>query len=482
MRIGFNRLGALLLALSLTIVITSCHKESTLSFDVPSQSILLSKPGESGYTTFNTHNITSITVASKPTGWIIDNIDLYRGIISVTAPSTFDNEEQTDGEISLTGYTPTGNTTNVKIYVAILPHNDIDYTSAPANCYIAYQADTRYKFNPYVGGNSTTLDTDSIEVLWQSSKGLVKYLDLRDGVASFYVESATNEDSEPTGVVPPGNALIAARNKEGEIIWSWHIWVTTSDPTTDVITLNGKSLMNRNLGANCNNEGEIDSEKILQSYGLYYQWGNKNPLVGPESWNFNSNADKELYNGKDKITRLDYAENSIEHGNEAWSHANPLSIILGNPDNSYDWLYDSHDDTLWSSTSKSEQDPCPAGWRMPDSSIYATLDIATTDDEMAWQEAQKMCGWHLTDSATGNSYFFVAAGRRNYLDGRLDIINDDAIRPIPWSGYYWTASCDGDSGVALYFDLNTETRTWNGFNTARPMHRANALPVRCVRE
>ena len=93
-----------------------------------------------------------------------------------------------------------------------------------------------------------------------------------------------------------------------------------------------------------------------------------------------------------------------------------------------------------------------------------------------------MYGWHLEDSTTGESHFFTAAGRRNYLDGRLDIINDDDFRPIPWSGYYWTATTDGAQAKALFFDLNTETRTWNAINTSRSMHRANALPVRCVRE
>lgn len=476
-----HRLG-ILVTLSLLMLVTACNKPETNLFEIPSGSILLNKPGDSGSTNFNTYNITSIKVASKPAGWSIDDIDLYTGIISVTSPSSFDNDEATDGTITLTGYTPTGNTKTVSIYVAILPHNDIDFTNAPANCYIAHQADTRYKFNPYVGGNSTPLATETIEVLWQTSKGLIKYLDLRDGVASFYVEAGKDEDGNSTNEVTPGNALIAARNESGEIIWSWHIWVTTSDPTTDVITLGDKTLMNRNLGANCNSEGEESDDKIYQSYGLYYQWGNKNPLVGASSWNFHGNTDMELYTYKDKGYKIGYAASSAEHGTEAWSTANPSAIILGAADNGYDWLYNAHDDALWSATTKSEQDPCPAGWHIPDSSTYATLDIRPADDDMMWQEAQKMYGWHLEDSATGNSYFFTAAGRRNYLDGRLDIVNDDPTRPVPWAGYYWTATTDGDNSVALWFDLNTATRTWNGMNVSRSLQRANALPVRCVKE
>lgn len=93
-----------------------------------------------------------------------------------------------------------------------------------------------------------------------------------------------------------------------------------------------------------------------------------------------------------------------------------------------------------------------------------------------------MYGWMLEDTTTGASHFFSAAGRRNYLDGRLDNMNVNETLPVPWSGYYWSATPLGDDASALYFNLNTDTRsTWNGIDTSRAMHRANALPVRCVK-
>lgn len=93
-----------------------------------------------------------------------------------------------------------------------------------------------------------------------------------------------------------------------------------------------------------------------------------------------------------------------------------------------------------------------------------------------------MYGWMLMDKTSGEEYFFTAAGRRNYLDGRLDNMNTNLELPVPWSGYYWTATTDEAYASALYFNLNTNTRTWNGFDAARAMQRANALPIRCVRE
>jgi hypothetical protein len=104
---------------------------------------------------------------------------------------------------------------------------------------------------------------------------------------------------------------------------------------------------------------------------------------------------------------------------------------------------------------------------------------------MDWQDAQGMYGWNLVDiDDNSKSYFFTAQGRRNYIDGRLDIVNDDKTRPIPWAGYYWTASTTANGmAEAMFFDLNSQTRaTWNAFEPAREMQRANALPIRCVKE
>ena len=463
-------------------IAASCSKEESYSLAVPSKSILVSMPGESGTTDFDSHNITSITATSTPEGWSIDNIDMYSGTITVTAPSSFDNKEVTDGTLSLKGYTPTGATKSIDIYVAILPNADVDYTSAPANCYIANAKNTRYRFNPYVGGSTTQLDTEYIALIWESKIGIVKYLDLRDGYASFYVSEDKNDDDEPTGKVVPGNAIIGGYNAADELVWSWHIWITNSTPTAETITLNGHEVMNINLGADCNSEGSKGKDEILRSYGLYYQWGRRTPFVGPREWNFASNNDASMYNNQERNLYITYETSTDEIGNSVWAEDNVLTFITGNANNSYDWLYADHDDTLWSATSKSEHDPCPAGWRVADISLFENLTIKAMDDDMSWEEAQPMYGWHLEDTATGESYFFTAAGRRNYLDGRLDIINDDDFRPVPWSGYYWTASTDGSEAKALFFDLNTETRTWNEINTSRSMHRANALPVRCVRE
>lgn len=92
-----------------------------------------------------------------------------------------------------------------------------------------------------------------------------------------------------------GNALVAL-TVDGTIRWSWHIWVTDYEPGQDIRpetlatgpndVTNGKVYryvngagdlvwMDRNLGAN-----EADKTKGKETFGMYYQWGKKDPMPG----------------------------------------------------------------------------------------------------------------------------------------------------------------------------------------------------------
>lgn len=473
---------AVMAIIVVSAIVTSCSREESNELTVPSHSILVAAPGDSGTTTFDSRNISSLIPVSVPKGWTVTSVDMYNSTITVKSPSSFDNEEVESGTMTLNGYTPTGNIKTVSVYLAIVS-NEIDYTDKHANCYIATEPDTRYIFDANHGGNgSIELATERVELLWQTSSELIKYLDMRDGKVVFYLEKAFTTDNEETDDVVPGNALIGAFDASDKLIWSWHIWVTNNDPTAEDNTfkMNNYTVMNHNLGADTNSDGDTSGNIIYRSYGLYYQWGRVTPIVGPNDYNFAANYDQLLYDYNDFNVPLKYAE-SKEGGSLNWSTENPVSVIVGNPDNAYDWLNSGHDDTLWSSTTKTDYDPCPAGWQLPASDLFANLTIAEADDVMSWEEAQPMYGWNLIDTKTNEEYFFSAAGRRNYLDGRLDNMNTNLELPVPWSGYYWTATTDGDDAKALYFNLNTNTRTWNGIDTEHKMHRANALPVRCVK-
>lgn len=66
--------------------------------------------------------------------------------------------------------------------------------------------------------HSTTLSEAFI--LWQDSPGLISRVKYENGVIKFHVDERT---------IAEGNAIIALRDSNHDIVWSWHIWVTDKD-------------------------------------------------------------------------------------------------------------------------------------------------------------------------------------------------------------------------------------------------------------
>ena len=234
------------LAVAIVGLGVSCKKDAVEEFVVPSESILVSMPGEVGTTSFASHNITSVSATNVPTGWEIINIDMYAKTITVKAPESFDNEEVESGTLSIIGYTPTGSTKSVDIYLAIVP-SEVDYRNAPANCYIANKAATRFMFDPYVGGSNIPLATDHIALIWETSVGLIKYIDMRDGVARFYIQPELDDNDEPTGNVDPARSyeivdLLKAINECGTTV----LMVTHQH---DLVRYFGGRIININKGS-----------------------------------------------------------------------------------------------------------------------------------------------------------------------------------------------------------------------------------------
>ena len=227
-----------------------------------------------------------------------------------------------------------------------------------ANCYIVSDSGS-YKFR-LVKGNSQELlsGVKSVRVLWESNGTVFK-------VAPLTLICATAMDGEYALFEVPqpfteGNAVIAAYNEVGEILWSWHIWLTKA--TMKEITYNYKDggefkvagvMMDRNLGAL---SAEVNEPKSL---GLLYQWGRKDPFTGSAYTQGTIRA---------ASTRLSKdVPNTEVTSTLEYAIANPHRFILKNATG--EWLSvaegSGRDNSLWSAT-KTVYDPCPAGWRVPD--------------------------------------------------------------------------------------------------------------------
>lgn len=219
-----------------------------------------------------------------------------------------------------------------------------------ANCYVVSQAGT-YSF-PTVKGNSSESIGSAVmaSVVWESfgteqkpSKGdLITAAVCENGKVYFKTADVFKE----------GNALIAAKDADGKILWSWHIWMT-DEPQEQQYYNDAGIMMDRNLGAVNARFGE---DGVM---GLRYQWGRKDPFMGqvlaPDGLITLSSTYLWPRDGQYVDSPMEY---SISHPTVALAHRD-----WG------DWLItpsiNQVDNTRWQAE-KTIYDPCPAGWRVPD--------------------------------------------------------------------------------------------------------------------
>jgi len=309
---------------------------------------------------------------------------------------------------------------------------DLSVTES-ANSYLVKPVYSTYSFKMVKGNSNVSVGAAATaEVLWETYN-TSDAVTQNSVIASVSIDGDKVKFTMPEDAVP-GNAVIAVKDSEGTILWSWHIWVSDFDPeTTKQTYLSGAVMMDRNLGAL--NIADNDS----RSYGLLYQWGRKDPFTAPVSdWNFASTYPSDIRSHAEKITDYNY---SIQ---------NPTVSLPGT-----DW---NSDNTLWSS-SKTIYDPCPAGWRVPDGGpgVWANIDSHT------WN------GWHnLASIETKGSPAYYPTG--GYADGYGQNIHDYGN----WSRLY---SCTPrqESDVCTFAIGDGWS---NGESTSRDFH----LSVRCMKD
>ncbi|MCI7635129.1 MAG: fibrobacter succinogenes major paralogous domain-containing protein [Bacteroidales bacterium] len=341
---------------------------------------------------------------------------------------------------------------------------DIDMSKAEdlsagesANCYIVTRAGT-YKFQAVKGNDkSQRLSGAKAEILWESfcteempAKGsIVSGVCSKDGYVGFTTPATYTK----------GNALVALKDADGNIIWSWHIWLT-DQPAEHVYRNNAGTMMDRNLGAT---EAKPAYRGVI---GFIYQWGRKDPFL--------NSADSETFimarstgDSNDKVVSC-----TSNTGNIEYAIAHPQYFISANKNfetgkGNCDWLFDEKTDytikekTRWLKD-KTIYDPCPAGWRVPDGG-----------SEGIWVKS----GFDNTfkDNASFNGISFPLDNGTNTwypAPGHLSYIGDRTTGSV---GRYWSATLGSETGYYFRIEFGSDS-------PIDPKGRWNlsaALSVRC---
>lgn len=460
-----------------------------------------------------------------------------------------------------------GNLYNVKVTFNMAGVTDDRVMADPANCFvmrrnaqILFDPYTRtetgggFKYTDYVDANDPDKSFEYVNILWQMGDGTNFAIGDNTNGNLVYYDKASKRVHVSSGNTD-GNAVIAGYNAKGVIVWSWHIWVNDYMPAqlanaqeyntyrwdSNGIYYNeprvpGHSLMMCNLGAT----GTLDELKgvtkgSIKPYGVYYQWGRKDPFpptareelkifaqyAYPDVANVYGNDAKLLpmnttagQVGSFQSVKIDASTGNIEY---AIQH--PM-VFMGtadinsfyffatetpshNPDlyvNDGDWYW-GHNDRLWGGVpfaeatvnyqdivanngaeQKSIFDPCPAGWILPKSDAWMgfTSDGLNHDEKEVQNQNNRnpntvwtdkgmeiyLGGWHEEPIA-----WFPIPGWRT-ADGSQFVVNQ-------CGGYYTSAASYNWATSILHIHQQLINPYDYGYQFSR---RANAYPVRCVRE
>lgn len=339
-----------------------------------------------------------------------------------------------------------------------------------ANCYIVSESGS-YKFSTIKGNSNESVGAvSSAEVLWESFG-----TDVTPNVGDL-VKSAVYSDSyitfQTADSFKEGNAVIAAKDANGNILWSWHIWLT-DQPENQEYYNNAGTMMDRNLGATSATPGDVGA------LGLLYQWGRKDPFLGSLSISSLILAQSTI-TWPSSVRSVSFSGgNMIINGTIEYATANPTTFIAYDSSN-YDWYYtgsSSTDNTRWttSETFKSIYDPCPAGWRVPDGGSNGVWSRAlgsssSFTDLLLYDSTGK--GLNFSSKfGYASSIWYPASGCLDDYAGRLI--------DVGYYGHYWSASHSSDYGN---YSADSLFLSDDSGNPSYGNSRASGLSVRCVRE
>ena len=342
--------------------------------------------------------------------------------------------------------------------------------------------------SPYIcrnqDGEGKPLAAKDVCLVWQDWEGLVTDIQLEAAeegetpYVSFKVDKNT---------IHQGNAIIAVRDAEERIMWSWHIWVTDIKLDEDIETVQSNGSLENvfltvDLGA-CDKvvtqykersvkvritqektgdykEFTIRQDEYLHRFydQTYYQWGRKDPMLGGDIDKQQSGAsifgDKASYSTQGLQFKIEpITQETKKSISDAILHPNEFYPNMGTAegasqagangiDAGYDWcIHVDGKDKLWNNSTVSGQtvktiyDPSPIGFTIPLNNVWRgfTKDIYNGNTingsgVLTWE-----VGKYFNSRFTSTEDFSAAQGWRFY---RHRMPKEGEVDPSGGETYY----------------------------------------------
>lgn len=331
-----------------------------------------------------------------------------------------------------------------------------------------------------------TIEPKSAYLLWESQLGLISDVELKFGYVRFKLPDSSAR----------GNAVIAVYDGNGKVLWSWHIWIAET-PSEQSVTIGEHDIvfLDRNLGATaatCNS-----AATALATYGLYYQWGRKDPSMGPPTYNYApinliTAPYYDAYSDEKTAAEIvQFAQPSLQNSVE-----NPMYLVMPTTQPLsyvFNWTYQRYDflwgyDQATGMTTKTIYDPCPFGYRVPSSEL-TTLFSSGTEERSTYGH---------TRIVNGVRFFFPYAGFKGVDMGLNSLVC--SWKYVGQKGDYQSSmyctdpNAKNSNQISYYMHRSriyisntnswTETGTgsYNSYRTIDYTNRRTAAPVRCVKD
>lgn len=319
--------------------------------------------------------------------------------------------------------------------------------------------ESNYKFTPA-----------SADVVWQSTSGVITNTAVTPGSDGMsYITFTVNKTN-----LQQGNAIIAASDASGTVMWSWHLWITDAtltSPYNDFLTQNlgwvsssdsynhypARTVLLRIQQTNelsdadpvfitvNQTEGNVDIDPSAGSC-LYYQWGRKDPFRSSDITKDNSTLI--TTNGGAPL------QNAIKNPSKPMLYYYTPSWWEGGRSDLYDWTSD-HYNVLWNArystqqvntpVEKSVYDPSPYGFRAPRG--LKTFEIFSTLPNMG--------------------YYSLGRDRDSRYGYYVTVSNHSSTK------YYWTTRAENDANASQWYGYIVSS---GGYNDQE--HCSSLLPVR----
>ena len=433
-----------------------------------------------------------------------------------------------NGQANIPAYHNTTTTADANVLVL---NNFIDYQGNPIYRQSNSNRDnTSLSSNkdPYIWDHYSITDAWNVCIVWQDSPSLIDVSDANKPHLSS--DKRYIEFTVPQSHMCEGNSIIALRDADDNVVWSWHIWITSNNlantiQVTDGTSANTYDFMPCPLGM-CYEDERTYSERnyyikvtqsgstntsivpLTQTSGtnihfysncVVYEWGNKNPYVGNEG--YPGSGDKPtydrtythenmlivsenesvyypiLYPAKYFITSLDGVQS---YGYMGWCSKNYVNLWDATINDDFGPTENVNDKATKNAINKvvkTVYDPMPVGFVVPPVRAFtvffkdATL-TTTHNTNVAANAVSATNGlnFYVRPNKQGTTIFFPGFGHRTPR-GEFAVYQG--------GGAYWTSTCGniGKNGTAFRFSTANIT-----VNYAVQEHTADGNAIIGIKE